>query len=97
MVGGNVRTVPFLLLSDINYTDKHQPWNVYLKKNVIPLPGDGEEMDLFPYFVKKTSVLLEKILKESNSELDYPLWIRHDETGSPDETSGVSCTREICK
>ena len=38
MVGGNVRTVPFLLLSDINYTDKHQPWNVYLKKNVIPLP-----------------------------------------------------------
>ena len=34
MVGGNVRTVPFLLLSDINYTDKHQPWNVYLKKNV---------------------------------------------------------------
>ena len=38
MVGGNVRSVPFLLLSDINYTDKHQPWNVYLKKNVIPLP-----------------------------------------------------------
>lgn len=54
-------------------------------------------MDLFPYFVKKTSVLLKKILKESNSELDYPLWIRHDETGSPDEMSGVSCTREICK
>ena len=38
MVGGNVRTVPFLLLSDINYTGSHQPWNVYLKKNVIPLP-----------------------------------------------------------
>lgn len=51
----------------------------------------GKEMDLFPYFVKKTSVLLKKILKESNSELDYPLWIRHDETGSPDEMSGVSC------
>ncbi len=38
MVAGNVRTVPFPFLSDINYTNNHQPWNVYLKKNVIPLP-----------------------------------------------------------
>lgn len=38
MVAGNVRTVPYRLVSDIGLTGTHQPWNVSLKKNVIPLP-----------------------------------------------------------
>ncbi len=38
MTAGNVRSVPFPLLSDISYTDRYQPWNVYLKKDAVPLP-----------------------------------------------------------
>jgi prepilin-type N-terminal cleavage/methylation domain-containing protein/prepilin-type processing-associated H-X9-DG protein len=38
MVGGNVRSVPHKLCTDINFVSNYQPWNVYLRKNVIPLP-----------------------------------------------------------
>ncbi len=38
MVGGNVRAVSYKLCTDINYVSNYQPWNVYLKKDVILLP-----------------------------------------------------------
>ena len=38
MVAGNVRTVPYILLTNIDFTSKYQPWNVCLKKNPIPVP-----------------------------------------------------------
>lgn len=38
MVAGNVRPVSYKLCTDINYVSSYQPWNVYLKKDVIPLP-----------------------------------------------------------
>ena len=38
MVAGNVRTVPYFLLTSIDFASRYQPWNVCLKKNPIPLP-----------------------------------------------------------
>ncbi len=40
MIDGNAKTVPMQLLqpSDGNLTGSHQPWNVYLKKDVVLLP-----------------------------------------------------------
>ena len=38
MVGLNVRPVSYVLATSLDYSDKSQPWNVYLSKNIQLLP-----------------------------------------------------------